>query len=122
MCRRSSGCSSVSRKRSDTACQTGFRRSGSGLAGIRRGCLAVTAPLSREQFPRNWRLSGIDAITVQEPTDPGSAGTATGTVMAVVQGGRSMRYVVLVIHDHAKWVVLFPDFPDLAATGFLLEE
>ena len=33
-----------------------------------------------------------------------------------------MRYVVLVIHDHAKWVVLFPDFPDLAATGLLLEE
>src|SRR5258707_1280009 len=49
-------------------------------------------------------------------------GRQRGAVMANVPEGPAMRYVVLAIHDQAKWIVLFPDFPDLVATGFLLQE
>jgi hypothetical protein len=33
-----------------------------------------------------------------------------------------MRYVAFVTPDYAGWLVLFPDFPDIAAKGLLLED
>ena len=33
-----------------------------------------------------------------------------------------MRYVALVVQDQTRWVVLFPDFPDLAVAGPILKE
>ena len=33
-----------------------------------------------------------------------------------------MRYVAFVIQDHAGWVVVFPDFPDIRARGRSIRE